>query len=497
MAEQAEAVAFLSGCAEEIFSTHISRVFLKGDTAYKLKRAVHFPYVDYSSLAARKVFCERELKLNRRTAPSLYRRVRALTRAADGGLDWDGPGVPVEYVLEMRRFPNDALFSRMAGQGKITKALLRELTDAIADFHAHAEIVQGAGLKDVIEGNQERLVASCPPLERAEVDRLNKAALEEYAKQAALLARRAKAGRVRRCHGDLHLGNILLLDGHPALFDCIEFSDEFACIDVLYDLAFLLMDLLHRGDGAGASLVANRYLDVSNDDGGLALLPLFISVRAAIRAHIGVAQGKSEAAGYLALAARALRCAAPCLLAVGGFSGSGKSTLAAALAPHLPPISGARVLRSDVLRKRLAGVAPETRLPEEAYTKEASMRVYAKMLALAEEAVRAGSSVILDAAFLRKAERDAAAALAVRLGVPFTGFWLDAPDAVLEPRLAARRNDASDAGMEVLHAQRRIAEPAMEWRRIDAARPHDSGLMREALAAVEGGQSQQIGHKGV
>lgn len=472
MAEQTEAVAFLSRGAEEVFTTHISQVFLKGETAWKLKRAVRFAYVDYTALAARKAFCETELALNRRTAPSLYKRVRALSRAADGGLEWDGPGAPVDYVLEMRRFPDDALFDRMAAQGTLTPALLRELTDAIAAFHAQAEIVQAGGLKAVIAGNAERLVACCPPLPRKAVAALNKAALAAYAKHEALLASRAAGGRVRRCHGDLHLGNILLLDGHPALFDCIEFSDEFACIDVLYDLAFLLMDLLHRGDAAGACLVANRYLDVSGDEGGLVLLPLFISMRAAIRAHVCVAQGKSEAAlAYLALAARALRPAAPCLLAVGGVSGSGKSTLAAALAPHIPPLPGARVLRSDVLRKRLAGVAPEMRLPDSAYTKAAGTHVYAHMLALAEAALRAGWCVILDAAFLQKTERDAAAALAARLGVAFAGFWLDAPDAILVPRLAARRSDASDAGIEVLRAQRRNAEPATQWHRIDAARP--------------------------
>jgi uncharacterized protein len=481
--EQAEAIAFLSQGAEEVFTTHISRVFLNGDTAYKLKRAVRFPYVDYTSLSARKGFCEKELMLNRRTAPSLYKRVRALTRAAAGGLEWDGPGEPVEYVLEMRRFPDDALFDRIAGEGRITTALLRELTDKIVDFHNHAEIVQGTGLKHVIAGNAERLAASCPPLERALVVALNDATLAAYAKQEMLLARRAGEGRVRRCHGDLHLGNILLLDGHPALFDCIEFSDEFACIDVLYDLAFLLMDLLHRGDVAGASLVANRYLDVGGDESGLALLPLFISVRAAIRAHVSVAQGKSEeAAAYLTLAASVLCPAAPRLLAVGGVSGSGKSTLAAALAPHFPPMPGARVLRSDVLRKRLAGLAPETRLPESAYTREASARVYAHMLMLAEAGLHAGGCMILDAAFLKRAERDAAAALAAGFGVAFKGLWLDAPDDVLEARLAARSLDASDAGIEVLRAQRRFSEPAVEWTYVDAAMPI-SEQCAEALKA--------------
>ncbi|MGE4481886.1 AAA family ATPase [Acidocella sp.] len=485
MAEQEEAVAFLSRGAEEVISTHISRVFLRGDIACKLKRAVKLPYVDYSSLAARKAFCEKELELNRRTAPDLYKRVRALTRAAEGGLEWDGLGAPVEYVLEMRRFPDDALLDRQAVHGPLPGGLLRDLTDAIAAFHDRAMIVPGVALDSVVMGNAERLRASCPPLRREEVAALNEATTAEYARRAGLLASRAAAGRVRRCHGDLHLGNILLLDGRPVLFDCIEFSESFACIDVLYDLAFLLMDLLHRGDAPGAAGVANRYLDVSADDAGLALLPLFISLRAAIRAHVCVAQGKgAEGEAYLALARRALRPGVPGLLAVGGFSGSGKSTLAAALAPHLAPMPGARVLRSDVIRKQLAGVAPETRLPDSAYTKDASAKVYDTLLIRAGEALRAGYGVILDAAFLEETQRRAAADLAARAGVAFQGFWLDAPSEVLEARLAARRGDASDADVEVLRAQLRAARPVEDWARLNAAGPlcREQALARLAAA---------------
>lgn len=464
MAEQEETLAFLSRQAERVISTHISHVFLGGGTAYKIKRAVRFPYLDYTSLAARKIFCERELALNRRTAPGLYRRVRTLTRAADGGLEWDGAGAPVEYVLEMSRFPDEALLGAAAARGPVDRGVLRDLADTIAGFHAKAETATGAGLEKVIEGNAERLSAACPPLDAAVVAELNAASRAAHARLAPLLARRAAAGRVRRCHGDLHLDNIVLLEGRPVLFDCIEFSDEFACIDVLYDLAFLLMDLLRREDAGGAALVANRYMDVSGDEDGLAALPLFISARAAIRAHVCAAQGKAAVAGaYLALAARALRPASPRLVAVGGFSGSGKSTLAARLAPRFSPPPGARVLRSDVLRKRLAGVTPETRLPARAYTPAGSARVYAELLRLGEAGLRAGFTIILDAAFLRAAERGPAIALAARLGLPFDGFWLDAPDEVLAARLAARRRDASDAGVEVLRAQRDFAEPPATW----------------------------------
>ena len=207
---------------------------------------------------------------------------------------------------------------------------------------------------------------------------------ERLSALGTLLDRRRAEGKVRRCHGDLHLRNVCLFEGKPTLFDCLEFSDELACVDILYDLAFLLMDLEHRGLADFANLVLNRYLDLTGEDDGLAAMPLFLSLRAAIRAHVTATvidrAGRSEvrpemaadARGYLDLAAQFLRPRSCRLVAIGGLSGSGKSTLAAALAPSL----GARVLRSDVIRKHLFGVAPETRLPASAYTSEVSRRVY-------------------------------------------------------------------------------------------------------------------------
>ncbi len=468
MAEQDEIIAFLAQGAEARAETHISIVFLHADTAYKLKRAVRFSYIDYSTLARRKAYCEVELTLNRRTAPELYRRVRAITRAASGGLEFDGPGAPVEYVLEMQRFAEADLFDAMARAGRLTAPLLRTLTDTIAAFHQMAELTPRDGaalLRKVVEGNAANLAAF--GLDPALVNEVNAACRAAVAAQAALLAGRG-AG-IHRCHGDLHLGNIVLWRGKPLVFDCIEFSEDFACIDPLYDLAFLLMDLLHRGERGFAALVFNRYLDRTTEAGGMAAMPLFIAARAAIRAHIAMAQGRAgEGGAYLALAAQVLRPAMPRLLAIGGYSGSGKSTLAAVLAPEFVPVPGARILRTDVLRKILCGVAPETRLPESAYTREMNGKVYAEMHAQAELALRAGYSTILDAAFLRLEERSAAAALAARLGVDFSGFWLDAPEEVLITRLDARRDDASDAGVAVLRRQRALETGDIRWTRIDA-----------------------------
>ena len=291
-----------------------------------------------------------------------------------------------------------------------------------------------------------------------------------------MLDRRRAAGKVRRCHGDLHLRNVCLFDGRPTLFDCLEFSDELASVDVLYDLAFLLMDLEHRGFADFSNLVLNRYLDLTGEDDGLAAMPLFLSSRAAIRAHVTAAameraarprakpEMAAEARSYLELAAQFLRPRSCRLVAIGGLSGTGKSTLTTALAPSL----GARVLRSDVIRKRLFEVAPETRLPASAYTAQVSRRVYQTLCRKAANALAAGYSVIADAVSLKRGERQSFLTVAEAAGVPFAGIWLEAPPATMDRRLRARRYDASDASPEVLAQQLQQDPGTVEWVRIDA-----------------------------
>ncbi|MFZ2006057.1 MAG: AAA family ATPase, partial [Stellaceae bacterium] len=297
-----------------------------------------------------------------------------------------------------------------------------------------------------------------------------------------LIDRRRAAGKVRRCHGDLHLRNICVIDGKPVLFDCIEFSDAFASIDVLYDLAFLLMDLDHQGHRASANLVLNRYLDLTEEADGLAAMPLFISLRAAIRAHVTASAGGApeEALAYLGHACAALEPAAARLIAVGGLSGTGKSTLAAALGPGLGPTPGARLLRSDVIRKRLLGLDPEARLPQSAYTAEATRRVYAAMRNRAADALRAGYCAILDAVALRPEERQAFAMVAKKAGAPFAGLWLEAPEETMAERVTARRHDASDATAEIVKRQLEVDPGALDWKRIDAA-----GAAAEVLARAK------------
>ena len=421
----------------DIIKTHASLVFLAGDRAYKLKRAVKYPYLDFSTAELRCRACEAELTLNRRTAPTLYLEVGALVRTSQGRVGFSTEGPAVDWVVVMRRFDQSSLFDALAQTGGLSAPLMNELAGHIADFHAVAERRFDYGgataLTDIIEGNHLCLMAAQRTVFALErIDELHERSLHRLASVAGLLDRRRAKGKVRHCHGDLHLRNICLLNGKPTLFDCLEFSPSLATIDVLYDLAFLLMDLEHRGFVNFANLVLNRYLDLTGEDDGLPAMHLFLSLRAAIRAHVtatameGIAgreaklEMAAEAGRYLDLAAQLLR-PRPCrLIAVGGFSGAGKSTLAAALAPSF----GARVLRSDVIRKRLFGVAPETRLPSRAYTAQVSGQVYETLRLEASAALAAGYSVIIDAVAMEPAERQSFAAVAEAAAVPSSACGL-------------------------------------------------------------------------
>jgi predicted kinase len=285
---------------------------------------------------------------------------------------------------------------------------------------------------------------------------------------------------VRHCHGDLHLRNICLVDGRPTLFDCIEFDERLAVIDVMYDLAFLLMDLEHRGLRRLANVAVNRYLARTGDYGGLGALRLYLAVRAVIRAHVAAAtadaqdaarlaaRDRADAGDYLGLAMRLSEPAHPFLVAVGGLSGSGKTTLAHALAPGIGGAPGAVVIRSDVIRKQLFGADLFERLPEGAYTREHSRRVFGRIEALAGDALAAGCSVIADGVYRNEAERAAIRRVAETAGVPFAGLWLEVAPDVQDERLGARQRDVSDATVEVGRAQRRAAPAAADWPSLDA-----------------------------
>ncbi len=453
----------------ERIETHAAIIFLAGEKAYKLKRAVRYPYLDFSTLEKRKAVCEAELALNRRTAPDLYIGLLSVNRTPDGVLTFD-EGEPVDWLVIMHRFPADSLLDAVAERGELDDKMLRSLIDEIASFHDKAEVIAGPGgacrVKKVIEGNAASM-EGLPEgfLPEPETQELSEESLAEWERIAPLLNRRGEAGHIRHCHGDLHLANICLWRGKPTLFDCLEFDPELATIDVLYDLAFLIMDLLQQDLGEQACLAFNRYLDMREEDDGVAALPLFLAMRATVRAHVtATAASRSEdeaerthklneAREYLALARSFLRPGAPCLIAVGGLSGTGKSTLAGALAPKIGTAPGARWLRTDVLRKRLAGVSPETPLPADAYSRERGAEVYEQLLSRTGRMLAAGRSVIVDGVFARQEQREQLAAIARNMGVEFIGLWLDAPKKDLLARVSGRQGDASDADSDVVTRQ--------------------------------------------
>lgn len=480
--EEVEIASWLEAQADRRIDTACARVFLAADRALKVKRRVELGYLDYSTLELRRWALDRELRFNRAAAPDIYRTVRAITREADGALAIDGQGEPVEYVLEMRRFDEGAVLA--AQPWAVDGALADELGRTVARFHAAAPLrPEGGGgraLKFTIDSNAHLLRELAPRLGAERVETLVAATDAEFHRRSALLDARAVGGFARHCHGDLHLGNILLEDGRPILFDCIEFNDTLSEVDVQYDIAFLLMDLDFRRRRDAAVRVLSAYLDEAARSfgpelvDGLAALPLMLSVRAAVRTHVWAHVDDDESASaYLDAALTHLSPPPPQLLAVGGLSGTGKSTVARLIAPGLGAAPGAVILRTDEVRKRLMGVAPDSRLPASAYGAGFYEQVYDTLFSEAEQALRAGRAVVLDATFIDPDLRRRARALAGRTGVPFQGVWLEAPAQVLAQRIAGRQGDASDATVETLQMQLDRGTGDLDWTRLDASGPAD------------------------
>lgn len=465
--------------------TQSAAVFLAGADVYKVRRAVRLPFLDFSTLEKRRAACEAELEVNRENAPHIYLDVAPITRE-DGGLAIGGAGEAVEWATHMRRFDENATLDKVAERGGLTPELVRKLARAIRLSHERAPTRDGEratrSLATYLDQN-EALFAARPDLfDPARAARLAREAREALAAVRPLLLARGERGYVRRCHGDLHLRNIAIVDGEPVLFDAIEFDPDIATGDILYDLAFALMDLWERDLRPAANLLLAAYLSLSDEPqfAGLAALPIFLSLRAAIRAKVEAANiahltgaeraRETEAAQrYFAFAETFLTPAPARLVAIGGLSGTGKSTLAAALAPEIGRAPGAVVLRSDVERKHLFAVEETTKLPDEAYGAAASQETYARLARKAGMALRAGHCVLIDAVHSHGPERAAAARLAAELGVPFTGLWLEAPLALRLKRVGARPRDASDADAHVVANQ--MAAPLAEdgWSALDAS----------------------------
>jgi aminoglycoside phosphotransferase family enzyme/predicted kinase len=505
--DQAEVVAFLGspsthgGHAVERVDTHASFVFLAGDRAWKLKRAVRYDYLDFSTAPRRHAMCEAEFRVNREAAPGLYRGVVAVTRERDGSLALGGAGAPVDWLLAMARFDQAGLFDRLAARGALELDLMPLLAAAIARFHDAAprrtDHGGAAGMAWVIDGNAAGFAEQgAGVLDAAACAALTAGSREAVERHRALLDARRAGGFVRQGHGDLHLRNIVLIDGRPTLFDAIEFNDEIACTDVLYDLAFLLMDLWRRRLPRHANAVWNGYLARTAELDGLPLLPLFLACRAAVRAKTSVTAAGLQAdqarrrelqesgRDYLAMAGDLLRPPPARLVAIGGLSGSGKSTLARAIGPGLGAVPGAVIVRTDEIRKRLCGVDPLERLGETGYTADVTRRVYAAVGERVRSALAGGFAVVADAVFARPADREAIARIAADLRLPFTGLWLDAPDATLLARAERRPPDASDADASVIRRQIRDGTGPLTWTRLDASGSPDR--VAEAAARIVG-----------
>ncbi|MFQ5566147.1 MAG: AAA family ATPase [Paracoccaceae bacterium] len=489
------------GAETRRFDTHTAAVVVAGDRAWKLRRPVDYGWLDYATRTRRRACAEREIAVNSGPAPGLYLGLAGIMAEGDG---WRlfGPGDPsaeAEPVVVMRRFRQHNLFDRMAAEGRLTPELMRETGRAVADMHKAAPGRAGMGHLPAFAGRETNELKQLTDQLGAEAVAAFSAAVQDRAEACSGLA---AARRARRCHGDLHLRNIVLWRGKPAPFDCIDFNDAFTDIDPLYDLAFLLMDLDRRGLGELAVEVFNAWAErmaaepgaeVDTAYGGLALMPLFKACRAGIRAKVGaLALGRSdpeqkagelaEAQAYLALAIRYLGPAPPArLIATGGLSGSGKSTLAWALASRL----GAVVLRSDAIRKGMWGIEHADRLPSGAYTPEVTAQVYEAMLARARMALAGGATAILDAAHLRAEERDRAGALAAEAGVAFHGFWLDAAVEQMKTRVLARGVDASDADASVVEKQTGYDLGPIRWQRL-TAEGNPETVADMAMAALEG-----------
>jgi aminoglycoside phosphotransferase family enzyme/predicted kinase len=439
---------------------------------------VRLPFLDFTHIEDRHRFCERELALNTPAAPGLYHDVVPIVRRADRSLSIGGEGEVQDWVVRMARVPVGDFLDVRAARNGLPPLLLDQIADAVAAWHMSLPPVPGVqpNMVAIAEGNVRSAIAAGLP--EREVFAWRDAMLAGLTACADWRDTRAAEGFVRRCHGDLHLGNLCLWQGRPVLFDALEFDEALGNIDVAYDLAFLLMDLEHRLDRAVANRVLNRYVARTGDAGLVRGLPVFLSMRAMVRAHVEARSGHASRVGaYLAAAERYLRPRAPVMIAIGGLPGTGKSTLARALAP----LVGALVLRSDEIRKRQHGVEPERRLPRSAYTGKKSVAVFGELTQSAGVAASGGHSVIADATFMSLAHRSMIEAAASRAGVPFLGIWLNAPLELLEQRIAARSGDASDATVEVLRAAAGHDPGPGSWRLVDAS---DEAAAKDKVVAL-------------
>jgi len=465
-----------------IEETHISWVLLTGCDAYKIKKSLDLGFLDFSTLAARRFYCTEELRLNRRLAPDIYLDVVAIGGSPERPVLGGEPAI--EYAVHMRRFPRSAMMDRLLADGHITTVHIDRLATTIACFHAalppaaaDSPFGSPAAIESAVLENFAQLAPSLEAsADLAMLEQVRRASLLEFAACEPLFRQRKADGCVRECHGDLHLGNIVLLDDTPVPFDGIEFSATLRWIDVISEIAFTVMDLMQRGQPQFAWRFLDKYLENSGDYSGVGVLRFYLAYRAMVRAKVAAIRANQEDAAqaphelaacrsYLALALDCLTRRHPALIITHGLPGCGKSTFAQIALERL----GAIRIRSDVERKRLFGLAAlaDSRSQTGAgiYGEEATRRTYTRLHELARGLFAAGFPVIVDAAFLRHAERENFRMLAREMGAPFVIASLQADAAVLAERLAERRSradDASEADAAVLRTLQAVQEPLQE-----------------------------------
>jgi len=437
-----------------LIQTHISYILLTGDYAYKVKKPLDFGFLNFTTLERRRHFCQEELRMNQRGAPGLYLQVLPIVQT-DGRFQFNGSGEPIEYALQMRQFPQEQLFSNLFERGELTPSLMEELGRVVATFHAQTETndyIRSFGrperVREAFDENYAQTQRYVGGPQTAQQYRETQAYTDRFfAERQELFQQRIEQNRIRECHGDLHLGNICFWEGKILLFDCIEFNEAFRFVDVMYDVSYGVMDLdaRHRPDLGNAYL--NTYLEETGDWEGLKILPIYLNRQAYVRAKVtsflledptaaeeAKATAFSTAARYYRLAWEYTLPKRGQLFLMSGLSGSGKSTVAR----HLARQRGAIHIRSDAVRKHLAGIPLRQRGGPEVYTPEMTDKTYRRLVQLGVELAQEGYTVILDAKFDRQALRGMAIDQAQRQGIPLRILHCYAPEPVLRERLQRR-----------------------------------------------------------
>lgn len=491
----------------QVIETHISWVLLTGEYAYKIKKPMNFGFLDFTELSGRAHFCAEELRLNQRLTDDLYLEVLPITGSVEAP-QLGGDGAPIEYALKMRQFPQNQMLSTLQANGELTAAHIDQMARQIAQFHLAAPKVaveHPLGTPDSVMAPVEQNFEQIRPFLSDKADLVQLDALQAWARSSfdrlhGLFETRKAEGFIRECHGDIHLGNATLIDGKVVIFDCIEFNEPFRLTDVYADTAFLAMDLEDRGLKSLARRFISQYLEITGDYAGLELLNFYKAYRALVRAKVALFSMPADADGvqrattlrqyrnYANLAESYSAIPSRLLAITHGVSAVGKSHVAMRMVEAV----GAIRLRSDVERKRLFGEQAEQaagQLQQGIYADDASQKTYQHLHQLAGTILRAGFPVVIDATYLKQAQRQAAADVASETGVPFLILDCNAPDAVIASWLAQRQadqNDPSDATLEVVAAQQANRDPLTGEELLKAKRveTNESGSLDELVKQI-------------